>query len=134
MPLLAKWAMKAEEPGCLAAEQAIVSQERQGAHRCAFGPVARGPGRYAVPLLAAVGCGLVLALMGCSRTLQTPATEPPSAGSDVLVGADEPVPVRSGSLYRTVDYPAVVEEAVARIRETHPERSPSTRAAALMSR
>ena len=44
---------------------------------------AERPWRSAVPLLAAVGCGLVLALTGCSRSPETAvaAAAPPSTGS-----------------------------------------------------
>jgi endonuclease/exonuclease/phosphatase family metal-dependent hydrolase len=92
-------------------------------------PCADRSGSPAALLLAAIGCVLVLALTGCSR----------SSGAS---GALAPEPTTSGSLpagstytlmqmnlclsglascYGKAAYPAVVEEAVARIRKAHPD-------------
>jgi endonuclease/exonuclease/phosphatase family metal-dependent hydrolase len=86
-------------------------------------------------LLAAAGCPLVLALTGCggsSGTGGAAAREPSSS-----VGSPAAVPPPGGSTYTLMQmnlclsglagcygkaaYPAVVEEAVARIREAHPD-------------
>ena len=80
-------------------------------------------GRSASPaaaLVAAVGCALVLGLSGCGRHRGRP-RRPRSRGHGVHVDADEPVPVRFGGLLRKVRYPGVVQEAIARIREAHPD-------------
>jgi hypothetical protein len=86
-------------------------------------------------LLAAAGCALVLALTGCggsSGTSGAAAREPSSS-----VGSPAAVSPPGGSTYTLMQmnlclsglagcygkaaYPAVVEEAVARIREAHPD-------------
>jgi endonuclease/exonuclease/phosphatase family metal-dependent hydrolase len=86
-------------------------------------------------LLAAVGCTFVFALTGCSRSSVTSgalAREPSTA-----VGPPAAVPPRAASTYSLMQmnlclsglagcygkaaYPAVVEEAVAWIREAHPD-------------
>jgi hypothetical protein len=92
-------------------------------------------GSSVVPLLAAVGCALVLAPSGCSRSSGTsgpmarePSTslgEPaagPSAGSSTytLVQMNLCLSGLAGC-YGKAAYPAVVEEALARIGETGPD-------------
>jgi endonuclease/exonuclease/phosphatase family metal-dependent hydrolase len=98
-------------------------------------PCADRPGSSVVLLLAAGGCALVLALSGCSRSSGTSgalAQEPStSAGSRaaVLPAASSTYTLIQMNLclsglagcYGKVAYPAVVEEAVARIREAHPD-------------
>jgi endonuclease/exonuclease/phosphatase family metal-dependent hydrolase len=98
-------------------------------------PCADRSGSSAALLLASVGCALVLALTGCSRSSGTSgalAREPSTS-----VGPPAAVPPRAGSTYTLMQmnlclsglagcygkaaYPAVVEEAVARIREAHPD-------------
>src|SRR5215211_1955231 len=93
------------------------------------------PGSPVVLLLAAVGCALVLALCGCtgsSGTSGAPAQEPSTS-----VGEPAAVPPAGSSTYTLMQmnlclsglancygkaaYPAVVEEAVARIREAQPD-------------
>jgi endonuclease/exonuclease/phosphatase family metal-dependent hydrolase len=93
------------------------------------------PRSSVVLLVAPVGCALVLAVSGCggsSRTSGALAQEPATS-----VGARAALPRAAGSTYTLmqmnlclsglagcygkVAYPAVVEEAVARIREAHPD-------------
>ena len=62
---------------------------------------------------ARVGCLLVLALAGCGR--------PVARRIGVHADADEPVPVGSGRLLPQVQYPAVLNEAIARIRDAGPD-------------
>jgi endonuclease/exonuclease/phosphatase family metal-dependent hydrolase len=86
-------------------------------------------------LLAAVGCALVLAPSGCSRSSGTsgpgarepstsmgkPAAVPPSGSStNTLMQMNLCLSGLAGC-YGKAAYPAVVEEAVARIREAHPD-------------
>jgi endonuclease/exonuclease/phosphatase family metal-dependent hydrolase len=74
-----------------------------------------------VPLLATVGCALVLASSGCSRSSDEPAAVP-SAGSSThtLMQMNLCLSGLAGC-YGKAAYPAVVEEAVARIREAGPD-------------
>ena len=78
------------------------------------------PGRSAVALLAAVGCGLVIALAGCSGSsgMATAASRSPRSTYTLM----QMNLCLSGLAvcYRKVEYPAVLEEAVARIREARP--------------
>ena len=78
-------------------------------------------GSSAVPRLAAVGCGLVLALTGCSRPSGTAAAAPPSAGSPYTLLQMNLCLSGFAGCYGKVNYPAGVQEAVARIGETHPD-------------
>lgn len=98
-------------------------------------PCADRSGSSAALLLAAVGCALVLALTGCSRSSGTGGAL--ARGPSTSVGPPTAVPPRAGSTYTLMQmnlclsglagcygkaaYPAVVEEAVARIREAHPD-------------
>jgi endonuclease/exonuclease/phosphatase family metal-dependent hydrolase len=76
----------------------------------------------AVPLLVAVGCALVLILTGCSRSSGTAsaAAAPPPGSSYTLMQMNLCLS-GLGGCYRKVEYPAGVQEAVARIREAHPD-------------
>jgi endonuclease/exonuclease/phosphatase family metal-dependent hydrolase len=76
-----------------------------------------------VLILAAVGCALALVLSGCSRSSGT--TEPaavPSAGSSTYTLMQMNLCLSGlAGCYGKAAYPAVVEEAVARIREAGPD-------------
>lgn len=92
-------------------------------------------GSSAALLLAAVGCALVLALTGCSRS--SGASGAPARGQSTSADPPTAVPPAAGSTYTLMQmnlclsglagcygkaaYPAVVEEAVARIREAQPD-------------
>jgi endonuclease/exonuclease/phosphatase family metal-dependent hydrolase len=69
----------------------------------------------------AVGSGLVLALAGCSRASGTAVAAPPSPGSTYTLIQMNLCLSGLPGCYGKVDYPAGVEEAVARIREAHPD-------------
>ncbi len=86
-------------------------------------PCAGRSGRASVTLIAVAGCTLAVALSGCGRS------SPPAA-----TGAARPRPVAAYTLmqmnlclsglagcYAKVHYPAVLAEAVSRIRDTHPD-------------
>jgi endonuclease/exonuclease/phosphatase family metal-dependent hydrolase len=86
---------------------------RRGAKRSA---------RFAV-LLVAVGCGLVLALVACSGssgTAAAPAVRPSPGSAYTLMQMNLCLSGLSGC-YAKVDYPAVVQEAITRIREARPD-------------
>jgi endonuclease/exonuclease/phosphatase family metal-dependent hydrolase len=86
-------------------------------------------------LFAAVGCALVLALTGCGRSSGTsgalardpstsvdpPAAVPPTAGSTYTLMQMNLCLSGLAGCYGKAAYPAVVEEAVARIRAAHPD-------------
>ncbi len=93
-------------------------------------------GSSAALLVAAVGCALVLALTGCSdRSSETrgalarepstsagsPATVPPPAGSTYTLMQMNLCLSGLAGCYGKAAYPAVVKEALALIRETHPD-------------
>jgi endonuclease/exonuclease/phosphatase family metal-dependent hydrolase len=78
-------------------------------------------GRSAVSLLAPVGCGLVLALTACSGSLGTAAAAPPATGSGYTLMQMNLCLSGLAGCYGKVDYPAGVEEAVARVREARPD-------------
>jgi endonuclease/exonuclease/phosphatase family metal-dependent hydrolase len=87
--------------------------------------VRRGAGRSATPalLLAAAGCGLVLVLGGCagsSGTAATAAARPSPSSAYTLLQMNLCLS-SFGSCYAKVDYPAVVNEAITRIREARPD-------------
>lgn len=73
-------------------------------------------GRSAVALLAAVGCGLVLALAGCSGSSGTAAAASPFAGSPYTLMQMNLCLSGLAGCYAKVDYPAGVRGATARIR------------------
>ena len=77
---------------------------------------------FAVPLLVAVGCALVLVLAGCSRSsrMAAAAAAPPAGSSYTLMQMNLCLSGLAGC-YGKVQYPAGVQEAVARIREAHPD-------------
>jgi endonuclease/exonuclease/phosphatase family metal-dependent hydrolase len=74
-------------------------------------------------LLAVVGCALVLALTGCSRSgaVARSAGLPAPAGSTYTLMQLNLCLSGLAGCYGKVAYPAVVDEAVARIREAHPD-------------
>ena len=87
---------------------------------------AHGSRMCAAPLLAAVGCVLVLAVAGCSRSSGSSgaqAREPsrPAAGPTFTVMQMNLCLSGLAGCYEKVAYPAAVDEAVARIREAHPD-------------
>ena len=87
--------------------------------------VRRGAGRSArsaVPLVA-LGCGLVLVLGGCSGSSGTAATAAarPSPGSAYTLMQMNLCLSGLGGCYAKVKYPAVVREAVTRVREARPD-------------
>ena len=96
---------------------------------------ADGPGSSVILLLAAVACALVLALCGCSgspgrsgapaqersRSVGTPAAVPPAVSSTYTLMQMNLCLSGLAGCYAKAAYPAVVEEAVARIREAHPD-------------
>jgi endonuclease/exonuclease/phosphatase family metal-dependent hydrolase len=75
----------------------------------------------AAPLLAAVGCALILILTGCSRSSATAAATTPLARSTYTLMQMNLCLSGLGGCYRKVEYPAGLEEAVARIREERPD-------------
>ncbi len=78
-------------------------------------------GGAAVPLLAAVGCVLVLVLAGCSRSSSTAAAAPGSPGPTYTLIQMNLCLSGLAGCYGKVQYPAVLNEATARIREAHPD-------------
>jgi endonuclease/exonuclease/phosphatase family metal-dependent hydrolase len=85
-------------------------------------PGAGRSGSSAALLLAAVGCGLVLAVAGCGRSSGTAAAASPASGSPYTLMQMNLCLSGIAACYRElVEYPAVLDEAVARIRETHPD-------------
>src|SRR5919109_3474649 len=88
-----------------------------------------------VVLLAAMDCALVLALSGCgqssgtsgararepSTSVAAPAAVPPAAGSTYTLLQMNLCLSGLAGCYGKAAYPAVVEEAVARIREAQPD-------------
>jgi endonuclease/exonuclease/phosphatase family metal-dependent hydrolase len=77
--------------------------------------------RSSALLLAAVGCALVLALTACSQSSGRHAAVPPPAGSTYTLMQMNLCLSGLGQCYGKVAYPAVVEDAMARIREAHPD-------------
>jgi endonuclease/exonuclease/phosphatase family metal-dependent hydrolase len=71
--------------------------------------------------LAAVGCALALALTGCSRSSGTAAAASPPAGSTYTLMQMNLCLSGLAGCYGKVEYPAGVEEALALIREAHPD-------------
>jgi endonuclease/exonuclease/phosphatase family metal-dependent hydrolase len=77
----------------------------------------RQPDLTAVPIVVAVGCVLALACSGCGRSS---GTAPPRGSPFTLMQMNLCLSGLAGC-YRKADYPAVVEEAVARMREADPD-------------
>ncbi len=82
-------------------------------------PCAEGSRSSAALLLAAAGCALVLALAGCSRSSGTAAAA--TAGSTYTLMQMNLCLSGLAGCYTKVRYPAGIEDAVARIREAHPD-------------
>ena len=72
-------------------------------------------------LLAAGGCALLLALTGCSRSSGRAAAVVRPAGSTYTLMQMNLCLSGLGGCYSKVDYPAGVDDAVARIREANPD-------------
>ena len=95
---------------------------RRGAVKITVRRGAERSARSAVPLVA-VGCGLVLALGGCSGssgTAAAAAVRSPAGSAYTLMQMNLCL---SGvaDCYRKVQYPAVLNEAIARIRDAGPD-------------
>jgi endonuclease/exonuclease/phosphatase family metal-dependent hydrolase len=84
-------------------------------------PRAGRSGSAAATLLAGVGCALVLVLTGCSRSAGTAVAAPPPSGSAFTLMQMNLCLSGLAGCYTKVHYPAGVDEAVARIREAHPD-------------
>ena len=74
-----------------------------------------------VLLLASVGCALALALCGCDRSAATPAATPPAASSTYTLMQMNLCLSGIAGCYGKTAYPAVLREALARIREARPD-------------
>src|SRR3954447_549126 len=84
-------------------------------------PCAERSGSPGALLLAGVGCALVLALTGCSGSPGARAAASPGAGSTYTLMQMNLCLSGLAGCYGKAAYPAVVEEAVARIRGAHPD-------------
>lgn len=73
------------------------------------------------PVLLAAACALVVALSGCSRVSETAAAGSRHAGHAYTLMQSNLCLSGIGGCYGKVDYPAGVEDAVARIRRAHPD-------------
>ena len=71
-------------------------------------------------MIAAAGCALALMTTGCSGSPGTAAAAPPSGSAYTLMQMNLCLSGLAGC-YAKVRYPAVVQEAIARIGETHPD-------------
>jgi endonuclease/exonuclease/phosphatase family metal-dependent hydrolase len=71
-------------------------------------------------VLAAAGCALVLALTGCGGSSGSTAARPPTVSTYTVMQMNLCLSGLAGC-YGKAAYPAVVEEAVARIRDAHPD-------------
>jgi endonuclease/exonuclease/phosphatase family metal-dependent hydrolase len=78
-------------------------------------------GSSAALFLAAVGCALVLALTGCSRSRGASTAVAPRAGSTYTLMQMNLCLSGLAGCYGKAAYPAVVEEAVARMRDAQPD-------------
>jgi endonuclease/exonuclease/phosphatase family metal-dependent hydrolase len=72
-------------------------------------------------MVLALGCGFVLALAGCSQSSETRAAAGATAGSTYTLMQMNLCLSGLAGCYGKVAYPAVVEEAAARIRAAHPD-------------
>jgi endonuclease/exonuclease/phosphatase family metal-dependent hydrolase len=70
---------------------------------------------------AAAGCGLALSLAGCSGSSGAATAASAPAGSTYTLMQMNLCLSGLAGCYRGVEYPAVVEEAIARIRDVHPD-------------
>jgi endonuclease/exonuclease/phosphatase family metal-dependent hydrolase len=84
-------------------------------------PCAVWSGGSAAPLLAAVGCALVLVLTGCGRSSVPAAAGPLPQGSTYTLMQMNLCLSGLAACYGRVDYPAGVEDAVVRVRGAHPD-------------
>src|SRR4051795_5574202 len=84
-------------------------------------PCAERSGSPGALLLAGVGCALVLALTGCSGSPGARAAASPGAGSTYTLMQMNLCLSGLAGCYGKAAYPAVVEEAAARIRQAHPD-------------
>jgi hypothetical protein len=75
----------------------------------------------AARLLAAAGCTLVLALTGCGGSSRAAAAMAPSAGSAYTLMQMNLCLSGLAACYSKVDYPAGVQDVIARIRDAHPD-------------
>jgi endonuclease/exonuclease/phosphatase family metal-dependent hydrolase len=82
---------------------------------------AGGSRSAAAALFAAVGCALVLVVTGCSRSSETAAAAQRRSGSAYTLMQMNLCLSGVAGCYTKVQYPAGIEEAVARIREAHPD-------------
>jgi endonuclease/exonuclease/phosphatase family metal-dependent hydrolase len=84
---------------------------------------ADGPGSSVLQLLAAVACALVLALCGCggSTGARGAPALPPAGSSTYMLMQMNLCLSGLADCNGKAAYPAVVDEAVARIREAHPD-------------
>src|SRR5881227_2883425 len=72
-------------------------------------------------MVPAVGCALVLVLTGCSQSSETRASARAPTGSTYTLMQMNLCLSGLAGCYGTVAYPAVVEDAEARIREARPD-------------
>ena len=94
---------------------------RRGIVNLLVRPRAGRSGKSAASLVAAVGCGLLIALTGCSASSGTAAAASARSGSAYTLMQMNLCLSGLAVCYRRVEYPAVLEEAVARIREARPD-------------
>lgn len=78
-------------------------------------------GRFLRPLLGVVGCGLALASAGCSGPIGVAPIASRSTGSRYSLMQMNLCLSGLARCYAKVEYPAVVQEAIARIGELHPD-------------
>ena len=95
---------------------------RRGAVKITVRRGAERSARSAVPLVA-MGCGLVLVLGGCSRSpgIAAAAAARPSPGPAYTLMQMNLCLSGLGGCYPRVKYPAVVREAITRVREARPD-------------
>jgi endonuclease/exonuclease/phosphatase family metal-dependent hydrolase len=84
-------------------------------------PCAGRSASAAATLVAVAGCALVLLLTGCGRASATAAAAAPRAGSAYTLMQMNLCLSGLAECYKKVRYPGVVQEAVARIRQAHPD-------------
>ncbi|HEY6525412.1 MAG TPA: endonuclease/exonuclease/phosphatase family protein [Solirubrobacteraceae bacterium] len=84
-------------------------------------PCAGRSASAAVTLVAAAGCALVLGLSGCGRASGTAAAAAPRASTAYTLMQMNLCLSGLAGCYHKVRYPGVVQEAIARIRQAHPD-------------